>query len=52
MNRQAIVGLFTLFVAALFGAFLVLANVGTGGRYQTAVHFKTAAGLHKGAPGL
>jgi ABC-type transporter Mla subunit MlaD len=50
MNRQAIVGLFTLFgLAALFGAFLVLANVGTGGRYQTAVHFKSAAGLHKGA---
>jgi len=27
----------------------VLANVGTGGRYSTAVHFKSAAGLHKGA---
>jgi ABC-type transporter Mla subunit MlaD len=50
MNRQAIVGLFTLLgLAALFGFALVLANVGTGGRYSTAVHFKSAAGLHKGA---
>jgi ABC-type transporter Mla subunit MlaD len=50
MNRQAIVGLFTLFgLVALFGVFWVLANIGTGGRYQTAVHFKSAAGLHKGA---
>ena len=50
MNRQAIVGLFTLFgLVALFGCFWVLANIGTGGRYQTAVHFKSAAGLHKGA---
>jgi len=50
MNRQAIVGLFTIFgLAALFGFALVLANVGTGGRYSTAVHFKSAAGLHKGA---
>jgi ABC-type transporter Mla subunit MlaD len=50
MNRQAIVGIFTLFgLVLLFAVFLVLANVGTGGRYQTAVHFKSAAGLHKGA---
>ncbi len=50
MNRQAIVGLFTLLgLVALFAVFLILANVGPGGRYQTAVHFKSAAGLHKGA---
>jgi ABC-type transporter Mla subunit MlaD len=50
MNRQAIVGLFTLLgLIALFAVFLFAANVGTGGRYQTAVHFKSAAGLHKGA---
>ena len=50
MNRQAIVGLFTLLgLVALFAVFLFAANVGTGGRYQTAVHFKSAAGLHKGA---
>jgi ABC-type transporter Mla subunit MlaD len=50
MNRQAIVGLFTVFgLVALFGVFWVLANIGTGGRYRTAVHFKSAAGLHKGA---
>jgi ABC-type transporter Mla subunit MlaD len=36
-------------LAALFGFALLLANVGTGGRYQTAVHFKSAAGLHRGA---
>lgn len=50
MNKQAIVGLFTLLgLVALFAVFLIIANVGTGGRYQTAVHFKSAAGLHKGA---
>jgi ABC-type transporter Mla subunit MlaD len=50
MNRQAIVGLFTLFgLVALFAVCLFLANIGTGGRYETAVHFKSAAGLHKGA---
>jgi ABC-type transporter Mla subunit MlaD len=50
MSRQAIVGLFTLLgLVALFAVFLFAANVGTGGRYQTAVHFKSAAGLHKGA---
>lgn len=50
MNRQAVVGLFTILgLLALFAVFLVLANVGTGGRYETAVHFKSAAGLHKGA---
>jgi ABC-type transporter Mla subunit MlaD len=50
MSRQALVGAFTILgLAALFAFALVLANVGTGGRYQTAVHFKSAAGLHKGA---
>jgi ABC-type transporter Mla subunit MlaD len=50
MSKQAIVGLFTLFgLVALFAVCLFLANIGTGGRYQTAVHFKSAAGLHKGA---
>jgi ABC-type transporter Mla subunit MlaD len=50
MSRQAIVGLFTIVgLLALFGVALVLANIGTGGRYLTAVHFKSAAGLHKGA---
>jgi ABC-type transporter Mla subunit MlaD len=50
MNKQAIVGLFTILaLLALFAVFLVIANVGTGGRYETAVHFKSAAGLHKGA---
>jgi ABC-type transporter Mla subunit MlaD len=50
MNRQAIVGLFTILgLIGLFGIFLVLANVGTQGRYKIGVHFKTAAGLHKGA---
>jgi ABC-type transporter Mla subunit MlaD len=50
MNRQAIVGLFTILgLAGLFAIFIVLANIGTGGRYLTAVHFKTAAGLHRGA---
>jgi ABC-type transporter Mla subunit MlaD len=50
MSRQAIVGLFTVLgLIALFGIALVLANVGTGGRYLTAIHFKSAAGLHKGA---
>ena len=36
-------------MVALFAVFLVIANVGTGGRYQIGVHFKSAAGLHKGA---
>jgi ABC-type transporter Mla subunit MlaD len=50
MNRQAIVGLFTLFaLVVLFALCLFLLNIGTGGRYLTAVHFKSAAGLHKGA---
>ena len=50
MSRQAFVGLFTLIgLTGLFAFFLFLANVGTGGRYLTAVHFKSAAGLHKGA---
>jgi phospholipid/cholesterol/gamma-HCH transport system substrate-binding protein len=50
MNRQAIVGLFTLAgLVALFGVLLVIRNVGTGGRYPIGVHFKSAAGLHTGA---
>jgi ABC-type transporter Mla subunit MlaD len=50
MNRQAIVGLFTLAgLLALFGILLVIRNVGTGGRYSIGVHFKSAAGLHTGA---
>jgi ABC-type transporter Mla subunit MlaD len=50
MNRQAIVGLFTILgLLALFVAFFVLSNVGTGGRYKIGVHFKSASGIHKGA---
>lgn len=50
MTRQTIVGLFTIAgLVAIFAVALVLANVGTGGRYLIGVHFKTAAGLHKGA---
>jgi ABC-type transporter Mla subunit MlaD len=50
MNRQAAVGLFTIIaLLGLFGVFLVLANVGPQGRYKIGVHFKSAAGLHKGA---
>jgi ABC-type transporter Mla subunit MlaD len=50
MSRQTIVGLFTVLgLLAIFAVALVLANVGTGGRYLIGVHFKTAAGLHKGA---
>src|SRR5579875_2196941 len=50
MNRQALVGLFTVVaLCALFAIFFVLANVGTQGRYKIGVHFKSAAGLHKGA---
>jgi ABC-type transporter Mla subunit MlaD len=50
MNRQAVVGLFTLFgLVVLFALCLFLLNIGTGGRYLTAIHFKSAAGLHKGA---
>lgn len=50
MNRQAIVGLFTILaLIGLFGVFFVLTNIGTQGRYKIAVHFKSAAGLHKGA---
>jgi ABC-type transporter Mla subunit MlaD len=50
MNRQAIVGLFTLLgLVALFAILLVIRNVGTGGRYPIGVHFKSAAGLHRGA---
>ncbi len=50
MMRQAAVGLFTIVaLLLLFGVFLVLANVGPQGRYKIGVHFKSAAGLHKGA---
>jgi ABC-type transporter Mla subunit MlaD len=50
MNRQAIVGLFTLVgLLALFAILLVIRNVGTGGRYDIGIHFKSAAGLHRGA---
>src|ERR1700738_740854 len=50
MNRQAVVGIFTIVaLLGLFGFFLVLANVGTQGRYKIGVHFQSAAGLHKGA---
>lgn len=50
MNRQAAVGLFTIVaLLGLFSVFFVLANVGTQGRYKIGVHFKSAAGLHKGA---
>jgi phospholipid/cholesterol/gamma-HCH transport system substrate-binding protein len=51
MNRQAIVGFFTLIaLAGLFTIFYVLENLGAGeGRYLVGVHFKSAAGLHKGA---
>jgi ABC-type transporter Mla subunit MlaD len=50
MSRQAYVGLFTVVaLIALFAMFFVLENIGTQGRYQTGIHFKAAAGLHKGA---
>jgi ABC-type transporter Mla subunit MlaD len=50
MNRQAIVGLFTILgLLALFAVFFVLSNVGTSGRYKIGVHFKSASGIHKGA---
>jgi ABC-type transporter Mla subunit MlaD len=50
MNRQAIVGLFTIIaLLGLFGILLVIRDVGTGGRYPIGVHFKSAAGLHRGA---
>lgn len=50
MNRQAIVGIFTIVALfGLFGVFLVLANIGTQGRYKIGVHFKSAGGLHRGA---
>ena len=50
MNRQAIVGLFTLAgLVGLFAILLVIRNIGTGGRYPIGVHFKSAAGLHRGA---
>src|SRR5579884_1180043 len=50
MTRQTLVGLFTVVaLCALFAIFFVLENVGTQGRYKIGVHFKSAAGLHKGA---
>jgi phospholipid/cholesterol/gamma-HCH transport system substrate-binding protein len=49
MNRQAIVGIFTILtLLALFGIFLVLANVGPQGRYRIGIHFQSASGLHRG----
>ncbi|MBV8298971.1 MAG: MCE family protein [Candidatus Eremiobacteraeota bacterium] len=50
MSRQALVGIFTvLALLGLFAVFVVLENYGTQGRYKIGVHFKSAAGLHKGA---
>jgi ABC-type transporter Mla subunit MlaD len=50
MSKQALVGVFTIVaLLALFGIFFVLENIGTQGRYQIGVHFKSASGLHKGA---
>lgn len=50
MTRQAIVGAFTIVaLVALFGVFFVLASLGTQGRYDIGVHFKSAAGLRKNA---
>jgi ABC-type transporter Mla subunit MlaD len=50
MNRQAVVGLFTILgLLGLFFVFLELANFGAQGRYRIGVHFKSASGLHKGA---
>ena len=50
MTRQAMVGIFTVVgLLGLFVIFFVLANIGTQGRYKVGVHFKSAAGLHKGA---
>ena len=50
MNRQAIVGLFTILgLLGLFVIFFVLSNLGTNGRYKIGVHFKSASGIHKGA---
>jgi ABC-type transporter Mla subunit MlaD len=50
MNRQAVVGLFTILgLIGLFAIYLELANFGTQGRYRIGVHFKSASGLHKGA---
>jgi ABC-type transporter Mla subunit MlaD len=50
MNRQALVGIFTIItLVGLFIVFAVLENYGTRGRYKIGVHFKSAAGLHRGA---
>jgi ABC-type transporter Mla subunit MlaD len=50
MNRQGLVGLFTILaLLGLFFIFFELTNIGTAGRYKTAVHFKSASGIHKGA---
>ncbi len=50
MNRQAIVGIFTILgLLGLFAILFVLTNVGTGGRYKIGVHFRSADGIHKGA---
>ncbi len=50
MNRQALVGIFTILtLVGLFAVFVVLENYGTKGRYTIGIHFKSAAGLHRGA---
>ena len=50
MNRQTLVGIFTIIaLLGLFAIFVVLENYGTQGRYKIGVHFKSAAGLHRGA---
>src|ERR1700682_5735503 len=50
MNRQALVGIFTIVaLLGLFAVFVVLENYGRKGRYKIGVHFKSAAGLHRGA---
>jgi ABC-type transporter Mla subunit MlaD len=50
MNRQAIVGLFTILgLLGLFVIFFVLTNINTSGRYKIGVHFKSASGIHQGA---
>lgn len=51
MNKQAIVGMFTLLgLAVIFGVFYVLSDFGTRARgYKVGVHFASAAGLRPGA---
>jgi phospholipid/cholesterol/gamma-HCH transport system substrate-binding protein len=51
MNKQALVGVFTLIgIALLFGVFYILADFGVkAGGYRIGVHFESAAGLRPGA---